>query len=84
MMNFVLSPVSGMPLVLGRQKEVFLIGLISAFGQLFVFGVLPYLFPSDQITMSFLLWCITGFQVVLLAVVFQLYLSFARKGRRGG
>lgn len=84
MMNFILSPVSGMPLVLGRQKEVFLIGLISAFAQLFVFGALPYLFPSDHISMSFLLWGITGFQVVFLAVVFQLYLSFARKGRKGG
>lgn len=84
MLNFILSPVSGMPLVLGRQKEVFLIGLTSAFGQLFIFGVIPYLLPSDQITMSFLLWCATGFQVVLLLLVLVLYIRFAKMGRRGG
>lgn len=43
MLNFIVSPISSLSLVLSKQKLMFGVGLIVAFFQLFNFGVLPLL-----------------------------------------
>jgi teichuronic acid exporter len=82
LLNFVLSPVSGMPLVMGRQKEVFVIGLINAVGQLAIFGALPRMWPEYFGDLKNVLWVATAFQSALFVAVFFVYLKFARAGRK--
>lgn len=79
MLNFVLSPVSAITLVLNRQKEAFLIGLLNTCGQLAIFGLLPWFWEPVQGNFSLLLWIATGFLFAIHILAGSLYLQFARK-----
>ncbi len=58
MMNFIHSPISNIPIILNRQKEYFIFGLISTAIQLIGFGCLPFLYGTSK----------SGFIDVLLIV----------------
>ena len=81
MLNFILSPVSSMPLIFGRQRAAFLMGIVMAAGQLVIFGVLPLADPDTFGNITILLWSITGFQVAVFIFNLFMYIRFARKGR---
>lgn len=78
MLNFLLSPVSSLPMILGRQKEALIIGIISGAGQLFIFGALPEFSAFFSQSFEHVLWAASGFQSVLLVAVFYVYYRFAR------
>jgi len=82
MLNFLLSPVSGIPLILGRQRAAFVMGIISAAGQLAIYGLLPVLLPEELVTMTNLLYMTTAYQSALMIVNFFLYIRFVKAGRR--
>lgn len=75
MLNFIVSPISSLSLVLLKQKLMFGFGLTVAFFQLFNFGVLPVLmkvldkFHFTDTGFSSFHW-ILGFNSVLLSVVY--------------
>lgn len=81
MLNFVLSPVSAITLVLNRQKEAFLIGLLNTVGQLVIFGILPWFLEILQKDFSFLLWISSGFLVIVHLLAGIMYFRFAGKHR---
>lgn len=78
MLNFVLSPVSGLPLVFGRQTDMFIIGIISAAMQLVIYGLLPLITTFD---IHDLLLITAISQILILIAGGWLYLRFAQKGR---
>ena len=82
MLNFILSPVSGIPLIFGRQRPAFIIGIISAAGQLVIYGVLPFVLPKEWVTMTSFLYATSAYQSVLLLINFFLYIRFVKEGRR--
>lgn len=65
MLNFVLSPVSAIMLLLNKQNIAFLIGLLNTGGQLIIVGVLPWFWKSVQADFSLLL----GISCVFLVIV---------------
>jgi O-antigen/teichoic acid export membrane protein len=77
MLNFLLSPISSLPMILGRQKEALIIGIISGAGQLLIFGALPELSAYFRLSFEHVLWVASGFQSVLLIAVFYVYYRFA-------
>jgi hypothetical protein len=83
MLNFLLSPISSLPMILGRQKEALIIGIISGAGQLLIFGALPELSAYFRLSFEHVLWAASGFQSVLLIAVFYVYYQFAHKEDNG-
>jgi len=88
MLNFLVSPVSSLPLVLGRQKEMFMIGILVGLFHLFIYGLLPFLYvvsptnnastlPFDVLLKSTMI----GLSAILVVVLF-LYLQYAKSGRK--
>ena len=52
--NFLASSISTIPLIIGRQKEFFFLGLISSAIQIIGFGVLPlYIGNNNDAFISF-------------------------------
>ena len=78
MLNFLLSPISSLPMILGRQKEALIIGIISGAGQLVIFGALPQLSSYFKLSFEPILWAASGFQSILLIAVFYIYYRFAQ------
>src|SRR3989344_1482570 len=78
MLNFLLSPISSLPMILGRQKEALIIGIISGAGQLLIFGALPKFSAYFSDSFEHVLWAASGFQSVLLIAVFYVYYRFAK------
>lgn len=89
LLNFIVSPISSLSLVLSKQKLMFGFGLLVGFFQLFNFGVLPILLNVlDKFHMTDngfdpFHW-ILGFNSVLLSVVYLviivLFLRLTKKG----
>ncbi len=80
MCNFLLSPVSSLPLVLGRQREAFLVGICVALIQVTSFIIIPYFVEEASIYQ--VLWINSVTLSVLLIAVYFLYLRFAKLGRK--
>lgn len=88
LLNFIVSPISSLSLVLSKQKLMFGFGLLVGFFQLFNFGVLPILLTilhKFQVTdpgFDPFHW-ILGFNSMLLSVVYVIIiLLFLRITRR--
>jgi O-antigen/teichoic acid export membrane protein len=77
MMNFIISPVSSIPMILNRQKEYFIIGLIGTFMQLFCFGILPLILGTSKDAFVTILWVMSISQALFLVfgVFYALYIS---------
>jgi O-antigen/teichoic acid export membrane protein len=77
LLNFVLSPVSAIMLLLNKQKVAFLIGVLSTGGQLFIFGVLPWFWESVHGNFSLLLGVSTAFLAGVHVLAGMVYFRFA-------
>ena len=79
-LNFVISPLSNLPLLLKRQKENFYIGLLDIAVQVFCFGVLPFFLDLKNVFQSFLyvMWVYTILKVIVLLVTAYSYVYFAK------
>jgi len=80
--NFMLSPLSTLPIIFGRQKEALYIGILVAIIQLTSFTVLPHFYPFLSLY-NIVLWNSLAMAIVLIGVFF-VYLQFAKKGRING
>lgn len=80
MMNFLNSAVSSLPTILHRQKQFFILGIISAAIQLFGFGILPLLLGSTESAFPTILWFVSGVQAVFFVYVLIVMFRFARAG----
>ncbi len=80
LMLFVVSPLSSLPLVLRRQKEFFLIGIVGSLIQLFSFGILPLLWGTSTESWLAILTFVTIAQSCYFFGVCWLTLHFAKKG----
>ncbi|MBL4862999.1 MAG: lipopolysaccharide biosynthesis protein [Crocinitomicaceae bacterium] len=83
MANFLISPLSSLPLVLKRQKEFFLIGIFGSLIQLFSFGVLPILYGTSEETLIFVLWFVSIAQAIYFSGVCMVTLYYAKLGVKG-
>ncbi|MFA7273239.1 MAG: oligosaccharide flippase family protein [Crocinitomicaceae bacterium] len=87
MINFMLSPLSILPILLNRQKAALYMGLFFGVIQLFTFGLLPNLLDGgvgnfSESNFRWILSVNSAIMVVYLIFVFYLYLRFAKEGRR--
>jgi teichuronic acid exporter len=78
--NFLSSPTSSIPLILHRQKEYFIMGLISTVLQLIGFGVLPFVLGTSKDAFVQILWFVSITQTMLLIFMIFITLYYARKG----
>ena len=80
MMNFMISPLSSLPLVLNRQKEFFFIGLFASSMQVLCFFLFPFLFGGSEQTFESMLWTLSISQAVILLGVIFITLYYSKKG----
>jgi O-antigen/teichoic acid export membrane protein len=69
MINFVTSPISTLPLVLGKQVLFFWLGLGSTFIQIIGFGVLPILHVKGYFDIQTLFYMISLSMTFYLAII---------------
>ncbi len=80
--NFMLSPMSTLPLIYGRQNQALYLGILVAVVQLSSFVLIPEIFPLVSLY-NIVLWNSIAMSVVLIGVFF-VYLQIAKKGRVNG
>ena len=78
--NFLMSPLSSLPMVLNRQKEFFFIGIIGTVLQLIGFGLIPLIYGTSKETFIFVLWFVSITQAIYLLGTAFITLSYAKKG----
>jgi O-antigen/teichoic acid export membrane protein len=79
MVNFVLSPISTLPLILGKQRFAFLLGFISALIQVIPLWVIPLFYGKNEETFVFALRIISYAQAFWLLFSLLIYFQFVRK-----
>jgi len=80
MINFLLSPISSLPLIVGRQREMFFVGILVAIIQLTSFVIVPYIW--EDIGLNTVLMINSLVLAGLLIAVYFLYIHFAKLGRK--
>ena len=78
--NFLNSPVSSIPMILNRQKEYFILGLISTLMQLIGFGVLPLVIGTEKDDFIFILWIVSISQAIYLIFITLITVYYAKLG----
>ena len=78
--NFLMSPLSSLPMVLNRQKEFFFIGIVGTILQLIGFGLIPLIYGTSKETFIFILWFVSITQAIYLFATAFITLSYAKKG----
>lgn len=75
--NFVISPVSGIPMILKRQREYFFIGLVGSAFQIFCFAALPFLIGRSDEDFILILWVMSISQALymLFGVFYALHIA---------
>ncbi len=79
MINFIASPISTIPLVIGKQKLFFWLGLISTIIQLAGFGFLPLLMEQGKINGNELFLIISLSMSLFLILVIFIKLNITKK-----
>lgn len=67
--NFIASPLSTLPIILGKQKQFFIIGIIGSVLQIAGFGILPMLGDENNESLYFVFKVVSGSQVLLYLVI---------------
>ncbi len=74
MINFILSPLSTIPLVFNKQKQFFILGLIASVLQLGGFFILPAIFNSHPDNIFYVFSIVSWLQVMMsIFIIFYLY-----------
>ena len=71
MLNFILSPLSTIPLVFNKQKSFFILGLTASLLQLFGFIFLPHMFAEQMYTV----FQLVTWSQVFISIVILFYLN---------
>lgn len=77
MVNFVLSPVSALPLLLNKQRYALLMGLVSSLIQVLPFWLFPLFYGKSETIFIFTLQCVSYAQALWLLFTLYLYYRFA-------
>lgn len=77
--NFILSPISNILIVINKQKQNFYLGLLATFGQLFCVILLPYFYQSFKLDFILLLWILSVSQAIILLLSCFLIFRFTYK-----
>jgi len=80
MMNFMISPLSSLPLVLKRQNEFFFIGLFTSIAQVLCFFLFPFLWGGTEEVFVDMLWVLSISQAIILFCVIIITLYYSKKG----
>ena len=74
MLNFIVTPLSTIPLVFNKQKSFFLISLLTSGLQVAGFLILPYLLIKNDTQLFLVFEIVTWSQVVMnLLILYYLY-----------
>jgi O-antigen/teichoic acid export membrane protein len=76
--NFIVSPLSNLPIVLKKQKQYFILGLVSTISQIFIIGILPMIIGTSDNSFVILMWSISISQAFLLIVTTFIFLKYAK------
>lgn len=82
MINFILSPITALPLLLNRQKEALMVGFISSLLQIIPLWILPQWYGSSEGTFIFCLQVVSYAQAFWLIFVLFLYFHYTRMADR--
>jgi O-antigen/teichoic acid export membrane protein len=82
MVNFMTSAISSLPTVLNRQREFFVLGIISGGLQLLGFGVLPLVLGRGEDAFVTVLTWVSATQTVFLLVLMWRMIRYAKLGLR--
>lgn len=77
-MNFINSPLSNIPLIINRQREYFVLGLINTGIQLFCFLILPSFIGNSEEDFLTILWIVSIAQALFLVLVALITLYYSR------
>ena len=80
MMNFMISPLSSLPLVLKRQNEFFFIGTFASVTQVFCLFIFPFLWGGSEEVFELMLWALSISQALILLGVIFIMLFYSKKG----
>lgn len=76
MINFVLSPITALPLLLNRQKEALMVGFVSAVLQIVPFWLFPQWYGHSKETFMLCLQVVSYAQALWLIFVLYLYYRY--------
>lgn len=79
MFNFILSPISALPLIIGKQKIAFLFGIISSLLQILPLWLLPMKYGHSEDIFALALKIISFSQAVWLGITLVVFYSLAKK-----
>lgn len=77
MVNFVLSPISALPLLLNKQRYALIMGLVSSLIQVIPFWVFPLLYGKSASVFILTLETVSYIQAIWLIFTLYLYYRFA-------
>ena len=77
MVNFVLSPISALPLLLNKQRYALIMGLVSSLIQVIPFWVFPLLYGKSASVFILTLQTVSYVQAIWLIFTLYLYYRFA-------
>ena len=77
MVNFVLSPVSALPLLLNKQRYALIMGLVSSLIQVLPFWLFPLIFGKTEAVFILTLQSVSYVQAVWLIFTLYLYYRFS-------
>ena len=77
--NFILSPITALPLIIGKQKIAFLFGIISSLIQLLPLWLLPMKYGNSESVFDFTLQIISYSQAAWLVITLAVFYSLAKK-----
>ncbi|MBP6090180.1 MAG: lipopolysaccharide biosynthesis protein [Crocinitomicaceae bacterium] len=76
--NFIISPLSNLPIVLKKQKQYFILGLISTLTQIFIIGILPMFIGKTDQSFIIIMWSMSLSQAILLIITTFIFLNYAK------
>ena len=76
--NFLISPLSNLPIVLNKQKQYFLLGLTSTISQIFIIGILPLIIGTSIDAFMTIMWAMSISQAVILILTTFIFLKYAK------
>ncbi len=77
MMNFVISPLSGLPLILNRARDSFLVSVIGSIIQILGFIIIPIFLSSGQ-TLTLSLYVVSISQAIYLIISVFIIMSYVK------
>mgnify|MGYP006137256045 FL=1 len=79
MLNFIISPLSTIPLVFGKQKPYLLIGVIASLLQIIGFVLIPWMLGNMNKNISFMFQCVTWAQVIMALITIYFLFNIVKK-----